>query len=156
MGRTPLPTNRRLPSTGPLTRSRTSTARSQVTYVSAWVTKFGPDAVANLMQPHRLYGFKNSNGNTVFVYNQNIRAPLSGRMGQVPAPTNAEFIRLLRRLITRVKHPRYISNMARNIVAAREAAKSKVLSRRRRRRPTRSWCYTSTGCSRAAHTSWRV
>jgi len=151
---------------GALTRSQSSTARSAgsanrtrgrrgrrgrataatasaatpigpVTYVSAWVTRNGPSRVANARQPHRLYAFTNSNGHTVYISNQNIRNPLSGMMGRNPPPTNNNYRQRLVRLSI-LRHPRYISNMIRNIISARERARSGVLSARRRRQPTRN------------------
>jgi len=122
------------PLSQPRSRSR-SRSQPRDTYVSAWITKYGPSPY-NYRIPHRLYGFKNSIGsNTVYISNQNIRSPLSGRIGQEPPPTNAEVKRLLRKLVKRVGHTRYIANMARNIVAARKAA-SNYMKTKRKRSPT--------------------
>jgi hypothetical protein len=108
-----------------------------VTYVSAWVTRNGPSVAANSRQPHRLYAFTNSTGHTVYISNQNIRNPLSGLMGRHPPPTNNEYRALLEKLIRKKGgHPRYISNMTRNIIAARVLARSGVLRARGRRPPT--------------------
>jgi hypothetical protein len=122
-----------------------------VTYVSAWVTRNGPSNFNN-MQPHRLYAFTNSTGSTVYIYNQNIRAPLSGVMGKNPPPTNAEYQRLLGRLIRRIGgRPRYIANMTRNILAARQKATNAVFRARIRARGNSSPRTTNEKNANNAH-----
>lgn len=118
------------------TRSAAFRQTPAPTYVSAWVTRYGPQR-ANSRQPHRLYAFKNSTGNPpVYIFNHNIRNRLSGIMGQ--STNNQRYLQTLQRII-RAKaggHPRYIANMARNILAARRRATNWTLRERGNRPPT--------------------
>ena len=102
--------------------------RNRKTYISTFRTRYGPNTAPGATKnPHRVYGFRNSNGQTHILSTNSIR----NKFRDVNENNN-DIVRILKRRLRGIPK-QYVYNIVTNIIPIREQASRNATAEHRRK-----------------------